>query len=142
MTPRQQTALDYARKNNPRAAQLLERVYSGENISRSEAIKAKCYDCANYVREEIDQCRVETCPLWHLRPRFGDNKALQAGKQTGRKRAPMSEERKAKVLAGLANARKTRALAKATARSLIEKEKTQVSAPGGIKVPPKEREWI
>ena len=40
----------------------------GKNGS-SKAIKAKCYDCSAYDVAEVYNCTVETCPLWHLRPK-------------------------------------------------------------------------
>ena len=35
---------------------------------RSNAIKAKCLSCANFDRDEIRHCTVETCPLHSFRP--------------------------------------------------------------------------
>jgi hypothetical protein len=36
--------------------------------TRPEAIKAKCIDCSGYIKEEIIECTVKTCPLWNHRP--------------------------------------------------------------------------
>lgn len=35
---------------------------------KTKAIQAKCLDCCCYVREEITQCTVTTCPLYNMRP--------------------------------------------------------------------------
>ncbi len=36
--------------------------------SRTAAIKAKCLDCCNWQRKEVEQCAAKTCPLWTYRP--------------------------------------------------------------------------
>lgn len=46
---------------------LWHRCYTGKS-SKPEALKAKCYDCSAGDREEIKNCAVKTCPLWHHRP--------------------------------------------------------------------------
>ncbi|RLB07735.1 MAG: hypothetical protein DRG27_06255 [Deltaproteobacteria bacterium] len=42
----------------------LIRYLSGEKISRTEAIKAKCYDCMGYCADGISECKDKDCPLW------------------------------------------------------------------------------
>ena len=32
------------------------------------AINAKCWDCSNFQREEIANCHLTKCGLWHVRP--------------------------------------------------------------------------
>lgn len=51
---------------------IFKRAYSGK--SRQAAMKAKCYDCCCFVREEIEKCNVSSCPLHPYRP-FGANTA-------------------------------------------------------------------
>lgn len=46
---------------------LLQNVYFGKK-SYARAVKAKCLDCACYVKKEVTNCSVETCPLYKLRP--------------------------------------------------------------------------
>lgn len=46
---------------------LWHRCFTAKSSGR-EAIKAKCYDCSGYNREEIKNCTVRTCPLWNYRP--------------------------------------------------------------------------
>lgn len=48
---------------------IAERALSGAG-SKSNAIKAKCLDCASYVRADVEQCRVVLCPLYEFRPRY------------------------------------------------------------------------
>ena len=45
---------------------IVERAFEGK--SRAIAVKAKCLACCNWQRDEVAQCRVETCPLWQFRP--------------------------------------------------------------------------
>ena len=46
---------------------LWHRCFIGKSTCR-EAIKAKCYDCSAYDRDEIRFCTVQVCPLWNHRP--------------------------------------------------------------------------
>ena len=45
------------------------KVYMGEG-TRATAIKAKCCECAGYesIPENVGQCIIKECPLWHFRP--------------------------------------------------------------------------
>ena len=45
------------------------KVYSGHGSPR-ESVKAKCLNCVGYenVTDQIGQCEITTCGLWHLRP--------------------------------------------------------------------------
>ncbi len=36
--------------------------------SKAAAVKAKCLDCCNWQRVEIQYCPCDTCPLWPYRP--------------------------------------------------------------------------
>lgn len=54
-----------------------------ERISRGDAIRAKCLDCAGGSPAEVRRCSITGCSLWPFR--MG----------TDPFRAPMSEERKA-----------------------------------------------
>ena len=54
-------------KHTPKLHPLFFRVYAGQS-GLTEAVKAKCLDCACWQIEEITDCRVFTCPLWAHRP--------------------------------------------------------------------------
>lgn len=45
------------------------RALAGEANLR-QSIKAKCQECVGFenVRDEVGNCKVFTCPLWHHRP--------------------------------------------------------------------------
>lgn len=49
---------------------LFLRVFSGTGNSRSQAIKARCIQCAGFenVRDEVGNCTVYDCALWQFRP--------------------------------------------------------------------------
>jgi hypothetical protein len=36
--------------------------------SKAAAIKAKCLDCVNWQRKEVEDCSITTCPLHPTRP--------------------------------------------------------------------------
>jgi hypothetical protein len=46
---------------------LFTRVFQ-PNPSRAAAVKAKCLDCSNFQRVEIEHCPAKSCPLWQIRP--------------------------------------------------------------------------
>jgi hypothetical protein len=48
---------------------VFKRAYSGR--SRNAAIRAKCAECSNLQRIEVEQCQVGGCPLWQYRPYQG-----------------------------------------------------------------------
>lgn len=52
---------------HPVYANHFRKAYAGE-ASKRQAIQAKCLDCSNLDRNEIKECVVFTCPLWHYRP--------------------------------------------------------------------------
>lgn len=54
--------------NLPKSYQklFLDLFYAKSN--RTRAIKAKCLDCSSYQKEEIINCTIEYCPLYHFRP--------------------------------------------------------------------------
>lgn len=99
-TERIQQAIAHVKEQHPKSAGLYERALLGK-CSRSQALKAKCLDCSNFNRDEVDNCTVTTCPLWHFRPRFGENKVLQ--KRT--RLHVMTEEHKEKLRASLVKRR-------------------------------------
>jgi hypothetical protein len=66
MTPKQSILMA---QTPPLYRGVLERAFAGG--SRAAAIKAKCLTCTNFDRSEITHCRVETCPLWVVRPYQG-----------------------------------------------------------------------
>lgn len=47
------------------------------NLTRSQAIKFNCLDCAGGVVAEVRECHIKTCPLWVFRPY--QNQILDAG---------------------------------------------------------------
>ena len=46
---------------------IIRRAFEGTSSPR-QAIKAKCLDCSNYVRDEVKHCTVVLCPLDSYRP--------------------------------------------------------------------------
>lgn len=46
---------------------ILERAFAKKG-GRSNAIKAKCLACSNFVRDEVRHCSATTCPLHPWRP--------------------------------------------------------------------------
>lgn len=46
-----------------------------------EAIKAKCWECSNGNRLEVDECNILTCPLWPYRKGF-DQKEFPMKKES------------------------------------------------------------
>jgi len=42
--------------------------YRGEN-TRTEAIRAKCHDCKSYDKQQVYDCDMQICPLFHFRPK-------------------------------------------------------------------------
>lgn len=57
----------YIAKIPTSATGIVERAFSRIG-GRSNAIKAKCLSCANYVREEVRECTTSLCPLHPWRP--------------------------------------------------------------------------
>lgn len=37
------------------------------SMSRTKAVRAKCFDCCNGSYYEVTRCPVKTCPLWVFR---------------------------------------------------------------------------
>lgn len=58
---------DYLENVPPSATGILERAFSRTG-GRANAVKAKCLQCCNYVREEVRECTVLLCPLHPWRP--------------------------------------------------------------------------
>lgn len=48
---------------------VMVKAFSGK--SKAAALKAKCIECAGFVRAEVAECTVECCPLWVYRPYQG-----------------------------------------------------------------------
>jgi len=40
----------------------------GHDLTKSQAIKAKCYDCAGYCSDGTQDCEIESCPLYPFMP--------------------------------------------------------------------------
>lgn len=49
---------------------IYQRVYrkAVKGKSLRAAVNAKCQDCVNWQRKEIENCTIVTCPLWSVRP--------------------------------------------------------------------------
>ncbi len=45
-----------------------ERYQAGDKLTPLRAIFAKCYECCNGVRPEIENCNIKNCPLWPHNP--------------------------------------------------------------------------
>lgn len=41
---------------------------NGKELTRGQAIKAKCYDCSGYYGDGKIDCKVTTCPLYQYMP--------------------------------------------------------------------------
>ena len=39
-----------------------------KKVPLGKAVKSKCLDCACWVKEEVEKCIVDTCPLYQYRP--------------------------------------------------------------------------
>jgi len=39
-----------------------------DGTSKAAALKAKCQDCCNWQRKEVEHCAAADCPLWPYRP--------------------------------------------------------------------------
>ena len=66
-------------------------------LSPTKAIRKKCLECSNFSHTEIEQCPITDCALYPFR----------FGKDPGRKKIEMSEDRKEKLKMQLAKGRKT-----------------------------------
>lgn len=67
-TPAEQEKVDFYVAKAPTSLQgVLRRSYA-KTGGRANAIRAKCYDCSNWQREEVAECKVTTCPLHPWRP--------------------------------------------------------------------------
>ena len=45
---------------------VFRKAFTGNSLRA--AINAKCLDCSNYQKQEINQCTVKNCPLYKYRP--------------------------------------------------------------------------
>ena len=41
---------------------------SGGKITRTQAMKAKCYECMGYFVDGKMDCKIESCPMFFYRP--------------------------------------------------------------------------
>jgi hypothetical protein len=48
-------------------SELLKHI-KGVKLIRSEAIKAKCYDCMGYYADGVEDCKDNRCPLYKFHP--------------------------------------------------------------------------
>ena len=69
---------------------------NGERLTQRQMIISKCYDCMGFYSDGRGaDCEIPTCSLYPLMPY-----RKQGEKYVGKKSAPMSEERIAKMRAG------------------------------------------
>lgn len=87
MTPRQEARMQIIRSHYSKSSLLFERAFEGK-LSARKVIHAKCLECSNHVREEINSCTVESCPLWVYRPRFGEDRSKQMRRKTVKAKMP------------------------------------------------------
>ena len=96
MTPRQIEALKYVQEHSPKSIKIMEAAYTGKAAARA-CIKAKCLDCCSFDRSLIDSCTASSCPLWLIRPRFGENKGLEMRRKV---KKTLSQDHINKLVAG------------------------------------------
>jgi len=48
-----------------------------ERKSMAAAVKAFCYECMGYLREEVKVCTDRACPLWMYRPGRSTQKTVE-----------------------------------------------------------------
>ncbi len=46
----------------------------GKNITRGQAVRAKCYDCMWFYGDGLVDCKIKRCPLYPFMPYRDDNK--------------------------------------------------------------------
>ena len=69
---------EYVSKTPSLSAGMVKRAFVA-TASPRQAIKAKCLACSNWQREEVEFCRIDTCPLWAYRPyRAASDSALES----------------------------------------------------------------
>ena len=73
----------------------------GEILTLKQSVKAKCFDCMGFYADGKNDCKITTCSLYPFMP-FNENGPRK------RVAKPMSEERKAALLSGLAKSRLAR----------------------------------
>ena len=37
-------------------------------LTLKNSVKAKCLECSTWQQDEVTNCTVKACPLWHIRP--------------------------------------------------------------------------
>lgn len=66
---KEQWEKDYVSRIPDSQKGVFKRAYSGK--SKPSAVKAKCLDCTNFQRQEVELCETTTCPLYQYRPYKG-----------------------------------------------------------------------
>lgn len=49
----------------------INKMLQGRKLHRSEAIKAKCYDCCAGYADGVEDCGITDCPLYEYHPYKG-----------------------------------------------------------------------
>ena len=78
----------------------LIRHLNGERLTIREMVISKCYECCGYFADGREDCEMSDCSLYPLMPY-----RKSGAKYVSKKSQPMTEERKAKLVAGLQSAR-------------------------------------
>lgn len=70
----------------------LEKYLNGHILGLKDAILAKCADCMNFFADGMQDCGINTCPLYLYQPYGEGAKALKALRKAKRER--LKEEKK------------------------------------------------
>ena len=52
---------------------------NGETLTRTEAMKAKCYECMGYFLDGAMDCEVKTCPMYQYMPYKNHDRGSDTG---------------------------------------------------------------
>lgn len=75
---------------------------SGKNLTKSVAITAKCFECMGHYDDGPCDCEIVKCPLYPFMP-YGKIKVNKPKKKSSRTGTKLSDDQKAKMLAGRRN---------------------------------------
>lgn len=70
----------------------LRRHLSGETLTLSQAVKAKCAECMCNYADGRQSCEMPECPLWHFMPYNPSRWHFRQGKSQADMIAPGSED--------------------------------------------------
>ena len=77
-----QRAVDYLKALPSAIERRWLEIYNGDLKTPRKMIELKCMDCAGFedLRENVGNCQVRTCSLWHLRP-FQSSSSASSGEE-------------------------------------------------------------